>query len=81
MLKLGEASVFSRRLSSFDELEQLLEVVEVVIVSHDALSVVGDASGLVALEAKGLTQRALAERLGVTDKAVSCWESGRGANL
>ena len=32
-------------------------------------------------EAKGLTQRALAERLGVTDKAVSCWESGRGANL
>ena len=51
MLKLGEASVFSRRLSSFDELEQLLEVVEVVIVSHDALSVVGDASSLVALEA------------------------------
>ena len=51
MLKLGEASVFSRRLSNFDVLEQLLEVVEVVIVSHDALSVVGDASGLVALEA------------------------------
>lgn len=32
-------------------------------------------------EAKGLTQRALAERLRVTDKTVSCWESGRGANL
>ena len=29
-------------------------------------------------EDRGLTQRALAESLGVTDKAVSKWESGRG---
>lgn len=29
-------------------------------------------------EERGLTQRALAESLGVTDKAVSKWESGRG---
>ena len=29
-------------------------------------------------EGRGLTQRQLAERLGVTDKAVSKWESGRG---
>lgn len=29
-------------------------------------------------EGRGLTQRALAERIGVTDKAVSKWESGRG---
>ncbi len=29
-------------------------------------------------EQRGLTQRALAERVGVTDKAVSKWESGRG---
>lgn len=29
-------------------------------------------------EARGLTQRQLAERIGVTDKAVSKWESGRG---
>lgn len=29
-------------------------------------------------EQRGLTQRALAERIGVTDKAVSKWESGRG---
>lgn len=30
------------------------------------------------LDERGLTQRQLAERLGVTDKAVSKWESGRG---
>lgn len=29
-------------------------------------------------EGRGLTQRQLAERIGVTDKAVSKWESGRG---
>lgn len=29
-------------------------------------------------EGRGLTQRALAEAIGVTDKAVSKWESGRG---
>lgn len=29
-------------------------------------------------EGRGLTQRGLAERIGVTDKAVSKWESGRG---
>lgn len=29
-------------------------------------------------EQQGLTQRALAEAVGVTDKAVSKWESGRG---
>lgn len=29
-------------------------------------------------EAKGLTQRELAERIGVSDKAVSKWETGRG---
>lgn len=29
-------------------------------------------------EAKGLTQNALAERLGVSDKAVSKWETGKG---
>lgn len=29
-------------------------------------------------EARGLTQRDVAERIGVTDKAVSKWESGRG---
>ncbi len=29
-------------------------------------------------EARGLTQRQLAEAIGVTDKAVSKWESGRG---
>ena len=29
-------------------------------------------------EARGLTQRALAEAIGVTDKAVSKWETGRG---
>ncbi|MBM6867985.1 helix-turn-helix domain-containing protein [Collinsella tanakaei] len=29
-------------------------------------------------EARGLTQRDIAERIGVTDKAVSKWESGRG---
>lgn len=29
-------------------------------------------------EARGLTQAALAERLGVSDKAVSKWETGRG---
>ena len=29
-------------------------------------------------EARSLTQRELAERIGVTDKAVSKWESGRG---
>ena len=29
-------------------------------------------------ERRGLTQRMLAERLGVTDKAVSKWETGRG---
>lgn len=29
-------------------------------------------------EGRGLTQRALAEAVGVTDKAVSKWESGRG---
>ncbi|WP_368284793.1 helix-turn-helix domain-containing protein, partial [Enorma massiliensis] len=29
-------------------------------------------------EQQGLTQRALAEAVGVTDKAVSNWESGRG---
>lgn len=29
-------------------------------------------------ERRGLTQRTLAERIGVTDKAVSKWESGRG---
>lgn len=29
-------------------------------------------------EAKGLTQRGLAESLGVTDKAISKWETGRG---
>ena len=29
-------------------------------------------------EQRGLTQRALAEAVGVTDKAVSKWESGRG---
>ena len=27
---------------------------------------------------RGLTQRALAEAIGVTDKAISKWESGRG---
>lgn len=29
-------------------------------------------------EQRALTQSALAERIGVTDKAVSKWESGRG---
>lgn len=29
-------------------------------------------------ETRGLTQRALAERIGVSDKAVSKWETGRG---
>lgn len=29
-------------------------------------------------EARGLTQRDIAEQIGVTDKAVSKWESGRG---
>lgn len=29
-------------------------------------------------EQRGLTQRALADAVGVTDKAVSKWESGRG---
>ncbi|WP_346675916.1 helix-turn-helix transcriptional regulator [Enorma phocaeensis] len=29
-------------------------------------------------ERRGLTQRALADAVGVTDKAVSKWESGRG---
>ena len=28
--------------------------------------------------AKGLTQRQLADKVGVTDAAVSLWESGRG---
>lgn len=27
---------------------------------------------------KGLTQKALAEELGVTDRAISKWENGRG---
>ena len=31
-----------------------------------------------ARKAKGLTQKELAERLHVTDKAVSKWETGRG---
>ena len=29
-------------------------------------------------KAKGLTQKALAEQLGVTNKAVSKWETGQG---
>ena len=29
-------------------------------------------------KSRGLTQRAIAEKLGITDRAVSKWETGRG---